>query len=42
MLSERTLQTVWADIRYEPYLKREQKEIDKMRQYQTLDTSCRA
>ncbi len=35
-LSERTLQTVWADIRYEPYLKREEKEIEKTKQYQTM------
>lgn len=35
-LPERTLQTVWADIRYEPYLKREEKEIEKTKQYQTM------
>lgn len=32
----RTLQTICADIRYEPYLKREQKEVEKLKQYQQL------
>lgn len=35
-LPERTLQTVWADIRYEPYLKREEKEVEKTKQYQAM------
>ncbi len=35
-LPERTLQTVWADIRYEPYLKREEKEIEKTKHYQAM------
>jgi tRNA uridine 5-carboxymethylaminomethyl modification enzyme len=35
-LSERTIETVWADIRYEPYLAREQKEIEKAEQYQRM------
>ena len=35
-LPERLLQTIWADIRYEPYLKREEKEIEKSKHYQTL------
>ena len=35
-LPERILQTIWADIRYEPYLKREEKEIEKAKIYQTL------
>jgi tRNA uridine 5-carboxymethylaminomethyl modification enzyme len=35
-LPERIVQTVWADIRYEPYLKREEKEIEKSKVYQTL------
>ncbi len=35
-LSERELTCVWADIHYEPYLKREEKEVEKIRQYQEL------
>ena len=35
-LPERILQTIWADIRYEPYLKREEKEIEKSKTYQAL------
>jgi tRNA uridine 5-carboxymethylaminomethyl modification enzyme len=35
-LSERTLETVWANIRYEPYLAREQREIEKFEQYRQL------
>lgn len=35
-LSNRLLETIWADIRYEPYLKREEKEIEKSKQYQEL------
>lgn len=35
-LSDRTLNTVWADIRYEPYIKREIKEIEKATTYQNL------
>lgn len=38
-LSERTLNTVWADIRYEPYIKREVKEIEKTEKYQKLKLS---
>lgn len=35
-LPERIVQTVWADIRYEPYLKREEREIEKTKTYQSL------
>jgi tRNA uridine 5-carboxymethylaminomethyl modification enzyme len=35
-LSERTVQTVLADIQYAPYLKREEQEINKTRVYQEL------
>jgi tRNA uridine 5-carboxymethylaminomethyl modification enzyme len=35
-LSERTIQTMYADVRYEPYIKREEKEIDKTKQYQKM------
>ncbi len=35
-LPERILQTIWADIRYEPYLKREEKEVEKAKLYQAL------
>lgn len=35
-LPERIIQMVWADIRYEPYLKREEKEIEKSKAYQAL------
>ncbi len=35
-LSDRALQTVHAEIRYEPYLKREEKEIAKHKQFQQL------
>jgi len=36
LLSERTIQTIWADIRYGPYLAREQREMEKAQQYQQL------
>ena len=36
-LSERALQTVHAEIKYEPYLKREEKEAEKARYYQSLE-----
>ncbi len=36
-LSNRLLETIWADIRYEPYLKREEKEIEKSKVYQELN-----
>lgn len=35
-VQERTLQNIYAEILYGPYLKREQKEIEKLQQYQTL------
>jgi tRNA uridine 5-carboxymethylaminomethyl modification enzyme len=35
-LSDRAVQMIHADVRYEPYLRREQKEIEKARQFQTL------
>lgn len=35
-LNERTVQAVWAEIRYEPYLKRDIREMEKAKQYQTL------
>jgi len=35
-LPERALQNVWAEIRYEPYLRREEREVEKVQQYQTL------
>jgi tRNA uridine 5-carboxymethylaminomethyl modification enzyme len=35
-LSDRALQTIHAEIRYEPYLKREEKEAAKQQQYQRL------
>lgn len=35
-LSERIIQAVWAEIRYEPYIAREQKEIEKAQKYQSL------
>lgn len=36
-LSSRVLQVVYAEIKYEEYLKREQKEIDKAQKYKNLD-----
>lgn len=35
-LSERAIQNMYANIRYEPYLKREQKEIEKAQMFKTL------
>lgn len=35
-LPERALQNVWAGIRYEPYLRREEREAAKAQQYQEL------
>ena len=35
-LSQRALQIVHAEIRYEPYLKREEKEVQKAKQYQGI------
>lgn len=35
-LSERTLQIIYAEIKYEEYLKREQKEIEKAQKYKNL------
>lgn len=36
-LNERVIQNIWAEIRYEPYLKREQLEVKKAHQFQQLD-----
>ena len=35
-LSERAIQNLYADVRYEPYIKREEKEIEKTKQYQLM------
>jgi tRNA uridine 5-carboxymethylaminomethyl modification enzyme len=35
-LSERAIQNIYADVRYEPYLRREEKEVEKQQQYQQL------
>jgi len=35
-MSERGLQNIYAQIRYEPYIKREEREVQKALQYQTL------
>lgn len=35
-VNERVLQSIWAEIRYEPYLKREQQEIKKAQQFQDM------
>jgi tRNA uridine 5-carboxymethylaminomethyl modification enzyme len=35
-LSERAVQNIYANVRYEPYLKREQKEIEKARMFHNL------
>jgi len=35
-LSERTIQTICAEIRYAPYIEREQKEIERRKKYQAL------
>jgi len=34
--NDRTLQSIWAEIRYEPYIKRELKEVEKRKKYQKL------
>lgn len=36
ILSERNIQTIYAEIRYEPYLKREEKEVEKAHIYKEL------
>ncbi|MBN1549377.1 tRNA uridine-5-carboxymethylaminomethyl(34) synthesis enzyme MnmG [Candidatus Babeliales bacterium] len=36
-LSDRAVQTIHATVRYEPYLHREQKEIEKTHKYKTLE-----
>lgn len=36
-LSERAVQNIYADVRYEPYIKREEKEIEKSKQYQLME-----
>ena len=38
-LSSRVLQVIYAEIKYEEYLKREQKEIDKAQKYRNLEIS---
>jgi tRNA uridine 5-carboxymethylaminomethyl modification enzyme len=35
-LSDRAIQTLYAEVRYEPYLKREIKEVEKQEQYRNL------
>jgi tRNA uridine 5-carboxymethylaminomethyl modification enzyme len=35
-LSERALNEVWSTIRYEPYLKREEREIERAQHYQLM------
>lgn len=35
-LSDRAVQTIFAELKYEPYLKREQKEIQKAQQYSKM------
>lgn len=35
-LSDRSLQTIQAEIRYQPYIERELREVERARQYQTL------
>jgi tRNA uridine 5-carboxymethylaminomethyl modification enzyme len=35
-LSDRAVQTIYAEVRYEPYIKREEKEVTKHQQYQEL------
>jgi tRNA uridine 5-carboxymethylaminomethyl modification enzyme len=32
-LSDRSIQTIYAEVRYEPYLKREEKEVEKIKTY---------
>ena len=36
-LSERALSNVYAEIRYEPYLKREEKETERVHYYKSLE-----
>lgn len=38
-INERVIQSIWAEIRYGPYLKREQQEIKKAQQFQQLEIS---
>jgi tRNA uridine 5-carboxymethylaminomethyl modification enzyme len=35
-ISDRALRTINAEIRYEPYIKREEKAVEKQKQYQTM------
>ncbi len=35
-LSERAAKTVHAEIRYEPYIKREMRDVERSKQYQSL------
>lgn len=35
-LNDRSIQALWAEIRYEPYIKKEEKEIEKANKYQQL------
>ncbi|MCX5922403.1 MAG: tRNA uridine-5-carboxymethylaminomethyl(34) synthesis enzyme MnmG [Candidatus Dependentiae bacterium] len=35
-LSDRSVQTIYAEVRYEPYLKREEKEVEKTKAHQEL------
>lgn len=35
-LTERSIQTIYAEVRYEPYIKREEKEVEKAQTYKEL------
>ena len=35
-LNERSIQALWAEYRYEPYLKREQREIERIKRYRDV------
>jgi len=35
-LSDRSIQTIYADVRYEPYIKREEKEVEKSKTHREL------
>lgn len=35
-LNDRSIQSLWAEIRYEPYLQREKKEVEKTQKFQAL------
>ena len=35
-LNDRSIQSLWAEIRYEPYLQREKKEVEKAQKFQEL------